>query len=779
MARPLKRLCVAVTAVSMFGAVATLAPVASSSPAAAAALSPPVVSHASGNASWSVLRNPLSPLAPSRDALDSISCTSGVHCMAVGSGYNTALAEKWNGSRWLIVPTPAPRGRVLQSVACTSLQHCTAVGYSANDPNGLSANTLAESWNGSRWTVVPTPTRARAVNLLESVSCTSATNCVAVGYEGDGTTLAPLAERWDGTKWSVMAAAPPVGAFESGLFAIACISYQNCLATGASTSRNSTVPLSEHWDGHAWSILAMPAPAGADESFLNGLSCVSPVSCQAVGVAFVDSQTTFSESTLAERWNGSKWSIVASPNVGGGAVNLFDEVSCKTPSNCFAVGTAESDSASDVAAAKPLIAHWNGHNWSRVRSASQPGLLQSGLSGVACPGVNSCTAVGTALARNAPGDIPHVEHWNGAEWSVVSAQRRPGPHRAVLSAVSCVATGQCRAVGQSASGALIERWSGRNWAIMQPAAAPDRYVSLVGISCVTASACFAVGGAVGARDGIPVAERWDGRRWARTSVPAPMGKTDSALSGVSCSRADSCMAVGAAFDLSSSGFDGNVLAERWNGKKWSSLKVPGPSGGLAPQLASVSCSTPNDCVAVGSYFAISGPHGLIERWNGKKWSPVPNPTPAGAFGIQLSGVSCPAPGACTAVGSVFTTGGVRPLVERSIGNSWSEVVQPIGPSRNSSSALSAVSCASTSRCTAIGAIQRFSLADVGISPSGDVLTERLDGTSWSVVSSPDVPDSIGQGLSGVSCRRDNFCMGVGFLVRVGNGAQQALAESLD
>jgi len=250
------------------------------------------------------------------------------------------------------------------------------------------------------------------------------------------------------------------------------------------------------------------------------------------------------------------------------------------------------------------------------------------------------------------------------------------------------------------------------------------------------------------------------------------------LSSVSCPRVDNCIAVGTALDLSSSAFEGNALAEHWNGKKWSIMRMPGPSGALAPQLNSVSCSAPNDCVAVGSYFAVGGPRALVERWNGKKWSPVASPQPEGAFSTQLAGVSCVAVGDCTAVGSVYTRSGIRALTEHSTGNSWVEVPEPIVENRNTFSGLSSVSCSSARSCTAIGSIQRFSLSDVSISPTGDVLTERWNGSTWSVVSSPDIPDSLGASLLGVSCRRDSFCVGVGYAVRTGNGAQQALAESL-
>src|SRR4051794_21031217 len=44
----------------------------------------------------------------------SVSCSSAEMCMAVGSrlgnGNNRSLAEKWNGTSWTIIPTARPRG---------------------------------------------------------------------------------------------------------------------------------------------------------------------------------------------------------------------------------------------------------------------------------------------------------------------------------------------------------------------------------------------------------------------------------------------------------------------------------------------------------------------------------------------------------------------------------------------------------------------------------------------------------------------------------------------
>jgi hypothetical protein len=104
------------------------------------------------------------------------------------------LAERWNGTSWVIQPNPAgANGIVLSAVSCTGAAACTAVG-------GAGTATLAERWNGSSWVIqhMPTPSGANGSGL-SSVSCTAVTACTAVGsYIDSSATSVTLAERYSG-----------------------------------------------------------------------------------------------------------------------------------------------------------------------------------------------------------------------------------------------------------------------------------------------------------------------------------------------------------------------------------------------------------------------------------------------------------------------------------------------------------------------------------------------------------------------------------------------------
>ena len=218
----------------------------------------------------------------------------------------------------------------LTGVSCVSSSNCTAVG---DYQNGFAHQTLVESWNGTAWSIVPSPSPAGLGDLggLYGVSCVSPTNCTAVGdyYSVAAEVYLTMIESWDGTSWSIVPSPSPSGGGD--LNAVSCVSATSCVAVGTSDPYPSSgIPptLVESWDGTDWSIVPSPSPSGGGD--LNAVSCVSAAECTAVGSS--------TSQTLVETWDGTAWSILPSPNPGAGGDDEFDGVSCFDPSNCTAVG---------------------------------------------------------------------------------------------------------------------------------------------------------------------------------------------------------------------------------------------------------------------------------------------------------------------------------------------------------------------------------------------------------------------------------------------------------
>jgi hypothetical protein len=184
-------------------------------------------------------------------SLSDVSCTSTSSCMAVGTflgriqgtkGFqNFTLAETWNGTAWTVVPSPSPKlpagGAELNSVSCTSSTSCMAVGETlvSHEPGGfLVPHPLTEAWNGTTWRVVPTPTLTHTGASLNGVSCTSPSNCMAVGSEGSPKkpTLFTFALSWNGTAWKFVPTPAPLTPGGTALSDVSCTSSTSCMAVG-------------------------------------------------------------------------------------------------------------------------------------------------------------------------------------------------------------------------------------------------------------------------------------------------------------------------------------------------------------------------------------------------------------------------------------------------------------------------------------------------------------------------------------------------------------------
>lgn len=185
------------------------------------------------------------------------SCVAVGSSSPTGDGDNPdsrTLIESWNGVSASVMPSPSigTGGSVLVSVACPSQISCIAVGdfSPTNSPYRTNNQTLVETWSGSTWSVVSSAALPNAVqSLLASIACASAVSCVAVG---SSTRVAsegpqPLAESWNGSTWSIVPNTTINGALDS----VACTSPNSCMAVGRrSTSGHPRLQtLAERWRG--------------------------------------------------------------------------------------------------------------------------------------------------------------------------------------------------------------------------------------------------------------------------------------------------------------------------------------------------------------------------------------------------------------------------------------------------------------------------------------------------------------------------------------------------
>ena len=366
-----------------------------------------------------------------------------------------------------------------------------------------------------------------------------------------------------------------------------------------------------------WSLQSTPNPSGALVSEFSGapfaggthVSCSSSTAC--TGVGFYTTSLGI-PSTLAERWNGSEWSVQTTPNASGATESYLHGVSCPSSTSCTAVGHYKNSSGKNVT----LAEHWNGTEWTIQTTPNPSGKEEAFLEDVSCSSSTACIAVGLSQDSGNSQGAALSERWNGTEWSIQAMPNPEAEHPleetvvTEIRGMSCSSSTACTAVGwfhESAKGykTLAERWNGTEWSVQttpNPSEAKDPWLGAV--SCTSSTACTAVGDYYNsAGSNVTLAEHWNGTEWSIQATPNPSGATVNLLGGVSCSSSTACIAVG--YDKNSSGTY-VTSAERWNGTEWLLQSTPNPSGASESELSGVSCSSATVCHAVGYYKNSSG-----------------------------------------------------------------------------------------------------------------------------------------------------------------------------
>jgi hypothetical protein len=217
-----------------------------------------------------------------------------------------------------------------------------------------------ETWNGAKWTLRTARSVAGAAfSDVNAVSCLSVTSCVIAGetYSNSGT-VSMLLARWNGRGLTAMKAARPAGAPTLELDGVSCVSASRCVATGLGTNDAATkgFGFTEMWNGKSWAVHKVTSPKGDPLSFLFGVSCVTARNCVAVGAA----GTSDSGAASALAYNGKTWSSLTVPAPGKGKSSDFSGVSCPKVDDCVAIGDI---GPSAKATPTPLAGRWNGSSW--------------------------------------------------------------------------------------------------------------------------------------------------------------------------------------------------------------------------------------------------------------------------------------------------------------------------------------------------------------------------------------------------------------------------------
>jgi len=200
------------------------------------------------------------------------------------SAHRQTLMEHWNGTAWSIISSPNQGvDDTLSGITVVSASNAWTVGSYLIADNNATVDTLVEHWNGTAWTVVSSPNQPAIQNFLYGVTAISAGDVWAVGESGDDSsdTSQTLVEHWNGTMWTIVPS-PSAGSHTNPLERVDAISANDIWAVGYYESANGYATMTEHWDGSSWSLVSSPNP-GSWQNYLYDVAAISATEAWAVG----------------------------------------------------------------------------------------------------------------------------------------------------------------------------------------------------------------------------------------------------------------------------------------------------------------------------------------------------------------------------------------------------------------------------------------------------------------------------------------------------------------
>jgi hypothetical protein len=360
---------------------------------------------------------------------------AGAASVMIGSAASAAAG-------WSVLTIPQTgNNTILTGVSARTSTDAWAVGEQFAAAGQAPPPPVSYHWNGAAWSLVATPALGVSSSLL-SVSASTATDAWAVGMSvlgkhDDGT----LMEHWNGTAWSVNSSLVVTG-YTADLTGVVDLSPANAWAVGEANGS-----LLEHWNGTAWSQATIPDPdftPGANDS----ISASSPSDIWVVGSTLNTATDEFVPEAL--HFNGSAWSVVAMPQAGTNT-STIGAVTDISATDAWAVG--EDIGATSAVGGSTLIEHWNGSSWNIVPSPT-PG-ADPGLTGVAARGSSDVYAVGSNVPSVNGGTVQGmILRWNGSTWSA-DADPTAGSYSPLSAAAAVPGAANEWAVGTLSNAPLI------------------------------------------------------------------------------------------------------------------------------------------------------------------------------------------------------------------------------------------------------------------------------------------------------------------------------------
>lgn len=329
------------------------------------------------------------------------------------------------------------------------------------------------------WATVTSANNGTTLNQqLWGSTAISASDIWAVGYRDSGSALQTLIEHWDGTSWTLSTSANTSATLADWLTAVSGVASNDVWAVGYANSASSVnQTLAEHWNGSNWTIVATPNQ-GASNNQLRAVKAIASNDVWAVG------SYGSGGNSLLEHYDGTSWTIKA----GAAGGQQLNGVTALNGSEVWAVGQKSGGNYSE---------HYNGTTWTAVTMPATGGALINNVLSVAQIATNDIWAMGyadpgTGIWQNL------AEHYDGTSWTIrVNAHKNTTLNERMAS-VSATSSTDVWAVGWYTNGGgtdrtLAEHWDGTSWTLSSTTDPCANNEDLYAADAVTSSNVWALG----------------------------------------------------------------------------------------------------------------------------------------------------------------------------------------------------------------------------------------------------------------------------------------------
>jgi hypothetical protein len=330
------------------------------------------------------------------------------------------------------------RGASLYDVVALAADDAWRVGSEFRPTKKGRDFTLAEHWDGSGWTTVPTPNASNHDNGLRSVWAANSTDIWTVGiYETSvfPDIFRPLVLHWDGFTWDRVKVPLPDDCTTCALTRVTGSGPDDVWASGVTTPDDGSEHFFlEHWDGTQWTL--MPPPESHSSGHIQDIQAVSSTDLWVAGFSAQHGRN------FVDRWNGSGWKPLPL------GTHRHDALT-----GLAVVDGRDAWMSADSPSGTPLALHWNGRHWRSVTTDAPAASVFSDVVGISGTDV---WIVGTADRTRSL-----TEHWDGTGWHRVDS---PNPRTlSGLWAVQGDAPDDVWAVGHQSYKSTTLHWDGTQW----------------------------------------------------------------------------------------------------------------------------------------------------------------------------------------------------------------------------------------------------------------------------------------------------------------------------